>query len=77
MIITLIRTQTLHSSRFKEAEKFFKNPKFGSQKISSSVIKKLLLLRDLTYFNKVQFTRNFRSCSKIELKGKMADLLPW
>ena len=41
-----------------------KNPKFASQKISSFVIKKPYLLCDLTYFNKVKFGRNFRSCSK-------------
>ena len=39
--------------------KVIKNPKFGSQKISSFVIKNLQLLLDLTYFNKVKFIRNF------------------
>ena len=48
----------------KEAEKCNKNPKFGSHKISSFVIKKPWLLWDLTYFNKVKFSRSFRSCSK-------------
>ena len=29
----------------------------------------------MTYFNKIKFTRNFRSGSKIELKSKMVDLI--
>ena len=41
-----------------------KNPEFGSQKISSFVIKKPQLLSDLTYSNKVKFTRKVKSCSK-------------
>ena len=32
------------------------------------MIKKLQLLCDLTYFNKVKFTRNFRSCCKNLIK---------
>ena len=39
----------------------WKNPKFGSQKISSFVIKKPYRLWDLTYFNKLKFSGNFRS----------------
>ena len=39
----------------------WKYPKFGSQKISSFVIKKPYLLWDLTYFNKLKFSGNFRS----------------
>ena len=38
--------------------------KIWKPKISSIVIKKPLLLRDLTYFNKAKFTGNFRSCFK-------------
>ena len=34
------------------------------KKISSFVIKRSKLLWDLTYFNRVKFNRNFRSCSK-------------
>ena len=45
-----------------------KNPKFGNLKLSSSLIKKPELLRDLPYFNKVKFSRNFRSCSTNSIK---------
>ena len=41
------------------------NPKFGSQKSALLWLKShSFLKKDLTYFNKVKFTRNFRSCSK-------------
>ena len=41
-----------------------KSPKFGSHKISSFVIKKPQLLRELTDFIKVKFGRTFKTCSK-------------
>ena len=49
---------------FKEAEKRSFKSKIWKPKISSFGIKKPYLLWDLTYFNNVKFTRNFRSCSK-------------
>ena len=51
----------------------WKNPKFGSRKISSFVIKKPYLLWNLTYFNKLKFSGNFRNILEIEL----IDFLPW
>ena len=41
----------------------WKNPKFWSQ-IISFAIKKPYYLWDLTYFNKLKFSGNFRSCFK-------------
>ena len=49
---------------FKEAEKWTFKSKIWKPKISSFVIKQPVLLWDLTYFSKVKFTKNFRSCSK-------------
>ena len=49
---------------FKEAEKWTFKSKIWKPKISSFVIKRPVLLWDLTYFSKVKFTKNFRSCSK-------------
>ena len=45
-----------------------------TQKISSFVIKKPSLLGDLTYFNKVKFNGNFKSCSKIELNNRFVAM---
>ena len=52
----------------KEAEKWTFKSKIWKLKISSFVIKKPQLIWGLTYFNKVKFARNFRSCSKNWIK---------
>ena len=56
-----------YSHILEEAEKW-KNSKIWKPKISSFVIKKPPCLWDVTYFNKVTFSRNVRSCSKIWIK---------
>ena len=61
-------SQLTQSNVIKEAEKWAFKSKICKPKISSFVIKKPELLWDLTYFNKVKFTRNFRSSSKNWIK---------
>ena len=56
--------QCEHSLNLKKAEKWSFKSKIWKPKISSFVIKKPQLLIDLTYFSKVKFTTNVRSCSK-------------